>query len=258
MPARHRLHLCLAALLACLAMAFAPPPIDGAVTDTSGKLSAGDDAAIEWDLAARRARTHRQVAVLVVGSLGGESIEDVAYRTFNTWKIGQAGLDDGVVLVVAPNERKMRIETGKGVGHLLTDLESAHILDDRMRPLLREERYRDAILAGVAGIDEALAREAKPGEAEARVAAVADADRSELLLGLGVVALMVGGMILFSWLDYRRRMRAWARGELDGPIVTFSSFSGDSSSGSSSSFDSGSSFSGDGGSSGGGGASSDW
>jgi uncharacterized membrane protein YgcG len=69
---------------------------------------------------------------------------------------------------------------------------------------------------------------------------------------------MVGGMILFSWLDYRRRMRAWARGELDGPIVTFSSFSGDSSSGSSSSFDSGSSFSGDGGSSGGGGASSDW
>lgn len=253
---RHRLILLVASLLACLSLAFTPPPLDGACTDTSGKLAPADDAAIEADLAARRVRTHRQIAVLVVGSLDGESIEDVAYRSFNAWKIGEKGLDDGVLLVIAPNDRKMRIETGKGIGHLLTDIESAHILDDRMRPLLREQRYRQAILAGVAGIDEALAGELKPARAPA------------VPWNLIFAAVVGGGIILFLIVLVARAGRkrgggSWGHGSSSSSsdsswTVASSSSSWDSSS-SSSSFDSGgSSFSGDGGSSGGGGASSDW
>jgi len=62
-----------------------------------------------------------------VPSLGGEPIEDIAYTTFNTWKIGQHGADNGVLLVLAPGDRRVRIETGKGVGGALTDLQANDI-----------------------------------------------------------------------------------------------------------------------------------
>jgi uncharacterized protein len=142
------------------AMAFTPPPPDGAVTDTSGRLTAEDDRIIEAEIAAYRARTGHEIAVLMVGSLGGESVDDVAYTTANKWGVGKKGSDDGVLLVIAPNERKMRIETGKGVGDRLTDLESSHILRDDVGPLLKANRFREAILAGVRRIEAALGTDA--------------------------------------------------------------------------------------------------
>lgn len=142
------------------AAAFAPPPPDGAVTDTSGRLTAEDDRVIEAEIAAYRARTGHELAVLMVGSLGGESVDDVAYTTANAWGVGKKGNDDGVLLVIAPNERKMRIETGKGVGGRLTDLESSHILRDDVGPLLKANRFREAVLAGVRRIEAALGTDA--------------------------------------------------------------------------------------------------
>ena len=153
---------CLVVLLVGLfpgiAAAYVPPSPQGAVTDTSGKLSAADDSVLEAHIAAYRARTTNELAVLVVGSLGNESVDDVAYGAFNTWGVGKKGTDNGVLLVIAPNERKMRIETGKGVGDRLTDLESSHILRERVGPLLKQERFREAILAGLTGIETALDR----------------------------------------------------------------------------------------------------
>jgi uncharacterized protein len=138
------------------AFAFTPPTPQGAVTDTSGRLTADDDRFLEQHIAAYRARTTNDLGVLVVGSLGDETVDDVAYTTFNKWGVGKKGPDNGVLLVIAPNERKMRIETGKGVGDRLTDLESSHILRERVGPLLKQERFRDAILAGLVGIEDAL------------------------------------------------------------------------------------------------------
>jgi uncharacterized protein len=138
------------------ARAFTPPSPQGAVTDTSGRLTAEDDQILEQHIAAFRSRTSHQLAVLVVGSLGDETVDDIAYTTFNAWGVGKKGDDNGVLLVVAPNERKMRIETGKGVGDRLTDLESSHILRERVGPLLKQDRFRDAILAGLTGIEGAL------------------------------------------------------------------------------------------------------
>jgi uncharacterized protein len=142
------------------AAAFAPPPPDGAVTDTSGRLTADDDRVIEAEIAGYRARTGHEIAVFMVGSLGGESVDDVAYTTANAWGVGKKGTDDGVLLVIAPNERKMRIETGKGVGDRLTDLESSHILRDDVGPLLKGNRFREAVLAGVRRIEAALGTDA--------------------------------------------------------------------------------------------------
>src|SRR5829696_4307836 len=149
--------LVLAALLhPRLALAFVPPPIQGHITDTAGKLSASDRSELEAKLAAVEASTGNELAVFLCGSLEGEAIEDVAYVTFNTWQLGKKGADNGVLLVIAPNERRIRIETGKGVGGALTDLESNEIIRDKIGPLLKQDRFKDAIAAGTDGIADAL------------------------------------------------------------------------------------------------------
>ena len=136
--------------------ARAVPPMQDAVTDTAGRLTAADDRELEERIAAYRGRTGNEIAVLLVGSLGRETIEDVAYATFNAWGVGQKGKDNGVLLVIAPSERKTRIETGKCVGHLLTDIECARILRERVGPLLRQDRFKDAIVAALDAIEAAL------------------------------------------------------------------------------------------------------
>ncbi|MDB4933187.1 MAG: methanol dehydrogenase [Labilithrix sp.] len=141
------------------AAAFTPPSPQGAVTDTSGHLSAEDDRVLEAHISAYRARTTHELAVLMVGSLNGESIDDVAYTTFNTWGVGKKGAANGVLLVIAPAERKMRIETGKGIGDRLTDLESNRILRERVGPQLKRENFVAAVLAGLEGIEAALDRD---------------------------------------------------------------------------------------------------
>ena len=152
-----------AALLMALLMiprravaAFTPPSPQGAVTDTSGRLTAEDDRVVEAEIAAFKARTGTEIAVLMLGSLGGENVDDVAYKTFRTWGVGKKGADNGVLLVIATGDRKMRIETGKGVGDRLTDLESSHILRERVGPLMKQDRFGEAVFAGVTAIEAAL------------------------------------------------------------------------------------------------------
>jgi uncharacterized protein len=120
---------------------YVPPPIAGHVTDTAGKLTSSEIAALDDKLAGYRKCSGNHIAVFFARSLEGNSVEDVAYITFNAWKIGDAKKDNGVLLVLAPSERKIRIETGKGDGGQLTDLESAHILRDVVGPNMKAERF---------------------------------------------------------------------------------------------------------------------
>lgn len=138
------------------ALAWAPPPIKTAVVDSAHKLSDPERQALERDLAAYRKQTTNEVVVFLPASLEGRTIEDVAYDAFNQWGVGKKGKDNGVLLVIAPAEHRMRIETGKGVGDRLTDIESSHILRDRVGPLLKQERYSDAASAGTQAIEAAL------------------------------------------------------------------------------------------------------
>ncbi len=156
------LGLVLAFVWPAAASAFVPPPMRDAVTDTAGRLTDADDRALEERITAYRNRTGNEIAVLVIGSLGGASIEDVAYDTFNKWGIGKKGLDNGVLLVIAPAERKTRIETGKGIGDRLTDIDCGIILRERVGPLLKEDRFRDAIDAALDAIEAALDGKPEP------------------------------------------------------------------------------------------------
>ena len=107
---------------------------------------------LETKLADLERRTGAQIAVLTVDSLDGDSVEDYAVRVFQTWKLGRKGVDDGVLFVVARQERRMRIEVGYGLESRLTDARSRQILDDIVRPVFRAGNFGAGIEAGVDAI----------------------------------------------------------------------------------------------------------
>ncbi|WP_394842714.1 TPM domain-containing protein [Pendulispora brunnea] len=159
---RARLWLMVFAWIALIAiprttLAYEPPPLKGHVVDTAGKLTPEDISHFDTKLDAFRQRAGFAVVVFLTGSLEGENIDDYTYETFRAWKVGEKGLDNGVLLVIAPNERKVRIETGKGVGGELPDLKANDIIRKQITPRLKEEHFRQAVEAGTDGIMEALA-----------------------------------------------------------------------------------------------------
>ena len=155
-------------LLAGSARAFNVPKQTDYVTDTAGALSPAELTDLNNRLGDYERKTNNQIFVLVTPSLEGEPIEDVGYQLIQTWHPGQKGKDNGVVLVIATGERRIRIETGKGVGGDLTDLQSNDIIRRRIAPLMRQNRVHDAIGAGIDGIAEALSGNAttprQPGQ----------------------------------------------------------------------------------------------
>ncbi|HEY5145199.1 MAG TPA: TPM domain-containing protein, partial [Polyangiaceae bacterium] len=139
------------------AAAFAVPPlVDGHVVDTAGKLSRDDIDALNRQLEATRLQSGYVIDALVAGSLEGASIDDVAYQTFQTWKPGDAKRDNGVLIVVAPNERQDRIEVGKGIEGALTDLQTDDIRRQLIEPHLKEGDVRGGIAAGADAIAKVL------------------------------------------------------------------------------------------------------
>jgi uncharacterized protein len=107
---------------------------------------------VETKLRDLEGRTGAQVAVLTVDGLEGDPIEDYAVRVFKTWKLGRKDVNDGVLFVVARQERRMRIEVGYGLEDRLTDARSRQILDDIVRPHFRDGNFGAGIEAGVDAI----------------------------------------------------------------------------------------------------------
>ena len=110
------------------------PYLQGRVTDDAEILSPEAATRIGAMLEDHEARTTDQVAVLTVTTLDGESIEDFALRVFEAWQLGQRDQDNGVLVVVAPGDRRMRIEVGYGLEGRLTDLEAGRIIRNVMAP----------------------------------------------------------------------------------------------------------------------------
>lgn len=158
---RRLLALCVFALAlffsARASAAFHVPPLTGFVVDPSHVLKESDRSALDQELGTYRRGTSHHVAVLVTDSLGGESIEDVAYRTFNTWGLGDKQRDDGVLVVLAPTERRVRIEVGRGLGGQLTDAQSSRIVQEKIIPQMRESHFYEAARDGTRAVEEALA-----------------------------------------------------------------------------------------------------
>src|SRR3954468_10377311 len=121
------------------------PFLSGRVDDTAGMLSADSRQRIEAKLAALEKETGAQVAVLTIDSLNGDPLEDYSHRVAQTWKLGQQGKDNGVLLFIVKNDRKMRIEVGYGLEGQLTDLQTHVIQDETIRPAFQRGDYDGGI-----------------------------------------------------------------------------------------------------------------
>jgi uncharacterized protein len=148
-------------LLALAAVAAAalkiPPAPAGRINDYAGALTAPERERLEQRLAARERGSSNQVVVAIFRSLEGESLEDFSIRLAQAWRIGQKGLDNGVIFLVFLDDRKMRIEVGYGLEATLTDAIASSIIRTEVAPRFREGRVADGVSAGIDAIDQAIA-----------------------------------------------------------------------------------------------------
>jgi uncharacterized protein len=143
----------LAALLPLLAFAAdAPLPLPPAapVVDEYGLLGGGDQARLEQLVRDIKARAGVEITVFIPSSLQGLEIEDFSIRVAEQWKLGRKKEDKGLLLIVAPKERKMRLEVGYGLEGQIPDAFARRVLDDGMRPLFKQGQYYDGIVNALA------------------------------------------------------------------------------------------------------------
>jgi uncharacterized protein len=146
--------LILLPILASPALASEPkfPPLTGRVVDDAGVLNASTQSKLTEMLAAHERATGQQVVVVTLDSLQGYTIEDYGYQLGRHWGIGQKGKNNGALLIVAPNEHKVRIEVGYGLEGTLTDAISATIIQNYILPSFKRGDFSAGILAGTTSI----------------------------------------------------------------------------------------------------------
>lgn len=125
-----------------------PKPL-GRVTDNAGLLASGDKATLEAELEAWMRGSGHEIAVLTVENLGRRSLEQFALEVSRAWKLGRPDVHDGALLLIAKNERKIRIEVGRGLEGQLTDLISGRIIRDVITPAFKRGQFSSGIVAGV-------------------------------------------------------------------------------------------------------------
>jgi len=252
-------------ILSAFALDF--PTLTGRVVDEANILDAAARAALTDKLAALEAKTTDQVVVATLKSLQGTSIEDYGYQLGRRWQIGQKDKNNGVLLIVVPSERKVRIDVGYGLEGTLTDAISRLIIANSITPRFRANDYAGGITRGVDDIISVLTGDAE--EWKRRAAKRPEATTNwvpivVLVLVLGtfvLVFIMIVGSMPGGPTDRRRaRQRSvWSTGyspTWSSDTSSGGGFSGGGFSSGGSSGDSG--FSGGGGSFGGGGASGSW
>ncbi|MBM3342659.1 MAG: YgcG family protein [Betaproteobacteria bacterium] len=142
--------LCCAALLPALAWGQAAvPPLSAQVTDLTRTLSASEIAALEQKLAAFEARKGSQIAVLLLPSTQPQSIEQFGIRVAEQWKLGRKGIDDGVIVLIARDDRTLRIEVGRGLEGVVPDAIAKRIISEDMLPFFKQGNFNAGINAGV-------------------------------------------------------------------------------------------------------------
>ncbi|HET9475825.1 MAG TPA: TPM domain-containing protein, partial [Steroidobacteraceae bacterium] len=138
------------------------PKFEALVTDLTGTLTAQQQAALDEKLTSYQARKGAQIAVLMLPSTQPEDIAQFGIRLAEEWKVGREAPDDGVILLVAKNDRAMRIEVGRGLEGALTDAYASRIINDTIAPMFRQGDYYGGINAGLDQLIRIIDGEALP------------------------------------------------------------------------------------------------
>lgn len=211
----------LCAFMACFALAIAVlvhpaqadpsyPELQGRITDEAGLLTPDEKTDLETDLASLEQTSTDQLAVVTVKSLQGYSIEDYGIGLARKWGIGQKGKDNGVLLIVAPNDRKVRIEVGRRLEPFMTDTMSALIIQNAILPKFRRGDYAGGIKDGIRDIKSVLLGDAE--EVKRRAAGARTPEDDPMVMIHIVLFLLIVAFII--WVNYRnaQAMRAGVPG----------------------------------------------
>ncbi|HXV10598.1 MAG TPA: YgcG family protein [Burkholderiales bacterium] len=174
-----------AVLLTCAALAVAQtaevPYLTGRVVDNAEILNAETRRRLAEVLRQHEQKTGNQIAVLTVPTIRGEGVEEYAVRVFEQWKLGQKGKDNGVLVLVVPQDRRMRIEVGYGLEGTVTDAHASRIIRNVMTPRFRDGDFNGGVARGVdALIAQLEGRQAAPGSEPPRVKR-SSAEKSEFI-----------------------------------------------------------------------------
>ncbi len=146
----------------------AVPALTGRVVDTAQILSAGEAGSIETQLARIEQARGSQIVVLLVNTVVPEDISSYANRVANVWKIGRKDVGDGVLIIIAKEDRKLRIEVAKSLEGAIPDLAAKQIINDALVPALKQGKYADGIEAALQKLDARIAGENLPAPSSAQ------------------------------------------------------------------------------------------
>ncbi|MDP8269691.1 MAG: TPM domain-containing protein [Candidatus Tenebribacter davisii] len=227
------------------------PKLKSAVNDNAGIINAENERKLEALLRDVEGKTSSQVALLIIPSLQGENLEDYSLRVAQAWKLGQKEFDNGVLLLVALKEKKIRIEVGYGLESIITDAKSGYIIRNYMVPEFKQGDFTSGITSGLLAISGLVTKEFEITDEELAKYNQQQKAGKRKQIPFGLIVFLI--MFIFGGLGRGRK-----RGGLFTALFLGSMLGGGSRS-SSSGFGGGfGGFSGGGGSFGGGGASGGW
>ena len=188
-------------LSATVAAALEVPYLAGRVNDLAELLSQETARQLESKLEQLEQATGAQVAVLTLASLEDEPLDDYSLRVVETWKLGREGVDDGVLLLVSRDDRKVRIEVGYGLEPTLTDVRSRRIISNLMVPRFREGNFDGGVSTAVEAIDATIRGQEDlmpPGLMDTPENQLFEGDWMGSLIFLGIFTLVVGTFSLIA------------------------------------------------------------
>lgn len=230
---------------------FNVPSLSGPVVDQVGIFSSHEMTQLSAWLRKYHQSGKPQIQVLVTNSLAEESVEQVAIKVFDEWKIGSSINNLGILFLVAPNERKVRIEVGRGLEGTITDLRANRIIQQIVRPYFKKGQMSLGIIEGISAIVESI-------DADTTLPVEEVSDTRVESKGAFVIKLILLFIILFVFKFLGQFSGRGFGGGRFGHHTPYSGWGGNGGLGGGSFGSSGGGWSGGGGSSSGGGASGDW
>lgn len=201
-------------VLAALACALEVPGLKGRVNDYANLISPATEASLESVLKTLESSDSTQIVVLTIESLKGDSLEEFSLRVVEDWKIGQQGLDNGVLLLVARDDRKIRIEVGYGLEGKLTDMTAGRIIRNVIGPKFKQGDFNQGIIDGVGAIVATV-------RGEFTAPAAAGTGTSNRADPGGLLTAMIFIFFIFGSLLRKSKVAASAVGGIATPLLAF-------------------------------------
>ena len=201
-------------LLFCLVSSLAAlevPPLTGRVNDKAAMLSSQTRAELEAMLKQFEATDSTQIVLLTIPTLDGEVLEEFSMKVVETWKIGQKGLDNGALLLIARDERKIRIEVGYGLEGSLTDLVAGRIISGEIVPLFRSGQIDAGIRAGIVAMINAVRGEYTPSAAAPKQNQDSDP--------FGLIFLLIFAFSFIGRAFHKKQKMAAVAGGIASPVL---------------------------------------